>query len=64
MLYCQTVFYLFVLSVLFWFHSFVEKLIIRWKTLSFHVNIRLDKAMETLAFLPSNSILDAVSGLP
>ena len=73
MLYCQTVFYLFFLSNLFWFHSFVKKLIIRcyakiilklWKTLSFHVNIKIDKTMEPLALLPSNSILDAASGLP
>ena len=71
MLYCQTVFYLFFLSILFWFHSFVKKLIIRcyakiilklWKTLSFHVNISIGKTIEPLAFLPSNSILDSVSG--
>ena len=29
-----------------------------------HVNIKIDKTMETLAFLQSNSILDAVSGHP
>ena len=71
MLYCQTIFYLFFLSILFWFHSFVKKWIIHcyakiililWKTLSFHANIRIDKTIEPLAFLPSNFILDAVSG--
>ena len=64
MLYCQTVFHLFFLFILFWFHSFVKKLIIRWKTLSFHVNIKIDKTMEPLAFLTSNFILEAVSGHP
>ena len=73
MLYCQTVFYLFFLPIVFWFHSFVKKLILRCyakiilklsKTLSFHVNIKKDKTMEPSAFLPSNSILDSVSGHP
>ena len=73
MLYCQTVFYSFYLSILFGLHSFVKKLIISchatiilrlWKTLSFHVNIKIDKTMEPLAFLPPKSILDAVSGHP
>ena len=31
---------------------------------SFHVNIGIDKTMEPLVFLPSNFILDAVSGHP
>ena len=73
MLLCQTVFSLFFLSILFWFHSSVKKLFIRcyakiilklWKTLSFHVNIKIDKTVEPLALIPSNSILDAVSGIP
>ena len=34
------------------------------KTPSFHVNIKIDKIMEPLAFLQSNSILDAVFGHP
>ena len=73
MLYCKTVFYLFFCSILIWFHSFVKELIIHcyakiilqfWKTLSFHVNIIIDKTMEPLAFLLSNFILNAVYGHP
>ena len=64
---------LFYFSILFWFHLFVKKLIIRcyakiilklWKALSFHVNTKIDKTIEPLALLPSNSILDAVSCHP